>query len=216
MKHLLLVATVLCLSAVTVATLLVLKDFDKLIVDADAAVRAEQKDLHGTSQNVNAILIQAGLAADQARLAALEQRQYWNRTAIETDKTVKAARKIIDRTGQQLNDETLPAVTDAVSALRFATEEIEYQASNSLQTIPVVMKSADQTLADIDKLTINSDLLGTLRNVQGITANVNSTTKMVDGWVARETKPPTIAQRILGLTVDLAPGGYGIYRALHP
>lgn len=50
-----------------------------LTVSANARFESVQGDLHGTSQNVNAILLQAGLAADQARLASRDQREYARR-----------------------------------------------------------------------------------------------------------------------------------------
>lgn len=43
-----------------------------------------------TSQNLNAILIQTGLAADQVREASIQQKTYWNHISRDTDTLLKS------------------------------------------------------------------------------------------------------------------------------
>jgi hypothetical protein len=123
---------------------------------------------------------------------------------------------LIVNVDQQLTSETLPAATDAITSIRWGVEDIESGMSLTLAGMPPVPQSANRTLEDVDKLAVNPDWAQTLKNVQGITSDVHQTTGLVHTWVARETTPPSLARRILGIAVDLAPGGYGIYQAVHP
>ncbi len=70
------------------------------IQDGDAAIKDVQRRLDDTSQNLNAALIQAGLATDEARRASVEQRQYWSRISQETIALIGDA----DRTVNGLNE----------------------------------------------------------------------------------------------------------------
>jgi hypothetical protein len=114
-----------------------------------------------------------------------------------------------------MTSETLPAATDGITSIRWGVEDIESGMSLTLAGMPPVLQSANRTLEDVDKLAINPDWAQTLKNAQAITSGVHQTTGLVHTWVARETTP-SLARRILGIAVDLAPGGYGIYQAVYP
>jgi hypothetical protein len=110
LKPWLAIVAVICLLSVTGGVLVLLRDLHQGLADADRAIVQMSTDLHGTSQNANAALLQIGLTTDELRRAAGEQRLYWNQTSKQTEKTVAALRQLIDRTDKNLNDHAFPAV----------------------------------------------------------------------------------------------------------
>lgn len=72
-----------------------------------------------TSQNLNAILVQGGLAANQVRIASEEQDHYWKRISADTDMTLKSLNQGARGLDQNMNDLHAlladPKLRDAVS-----------------------------------------------------------------------------------------------------
>lgn len=61
-----------------------------LLQQASAVTRNLDRRISDTSQNLNAILIQSGLAADQIQQASREQKRYWEKISGDTDDTLKS------------------------------------------------------------------------------------------------------------------------------
>src|SRR6266550_8297298 len=78
---------------------------DAAIDEMTQTTAEARKRLIDSSQNLNAILIQSGLAADEVRRAATEQRQYWNQAGAETViaiRQIQQTTKSIDKSQKQI------------------------------------------------------------------------------------------------------------------
>lgn len=61
-----------------------------LLQQSTLVTQNANRRISDTSQNLNAILIQAGLAADQVQQASREQKKYWENISGDTDKALKS------------------------------------------------------------------------------------------------------------------------------
>src|SRR5438552_17777020 len=83
---------------------------DAAIDEMTQTTTEARKRLVDTSQNMNAILIQSGLAADEVRRAATEQRQYWNQAGAETVAAIRQIQhttKSVDETQKYIAQDTV-------------------------------------------------------------------------------------------------------------
>jgi hypothetical protein len=81
---------------------------DGVLAGSSAIERNLNQRISDTSQNMNALLVQAGLAADQVRIASIQQREYWDRISGDTDKTLQSLNQGAD--GITKNMEALHAL----------------------------------------------------------------------------------------------------------
>jgi hypothetical protein len=145
----------LSVASVAVMACLLLGEARQAVTHADALISQETSDLHGSAQNLNAVLIQLGLTSDEARRAATEQRAYWNTLG-------KLSVDFVQRTDHNINDQLLPAA----SLLLTTTADNE-------QTLTVAAN------ATLDAGSASLDTLRTRLNdprIDEILGNIQSTT----------------------------------------
>jgi hypothetical protein len=95
---------------------------NQTLVNLDAESLSLHADIAAEVAHVDAIVSSAQAASDQMRLAAAEQRAYWQKTSADSDKTVKALRLTVDRaalllkhTDEQLNGSLLPDLNHQIA-----------------------------------------------------------------------------------------------------
>lgn len=189
--------------AVAIGVLIVLYEMSLLV----AAIRV---DLDKITASANALLVTANQAAGQARdaseqakLAAIEQRAYWNKTSLETYKTMASVRLTIVRTDHSLNDILVPQLGHTLDA---TTELSRTAAANLARTMEELQPTFDNmgrasaaaadTMSDphirdtLDHLDeTSSHLADTADQAAQTMANLNATTRDVQAYVHRETAP---------------------------
>jgi ABC-type transporter Mla subunit MlaD len=154
-------------------------------------------------QNLRDAAASARDAGEQAKLAAAEQRAYWNKTSLETYKTMAALRLTIVRTDESLNNVLLPKLAtslDATAALEgTAARDLsdvtgkvdstidalrpEIDASiGATQAASAAMETASKTMAD-------PAIHETLAHVDGVAGNLDATSGDIRAFVHRETTP---------------------------
>lgn len=139
----------------------------KVTVDADAAVLDIQGQVTGVRQNLNAVLIQLGLTADEARRASIEQRTYWKQIGAESviavrhaDGLIVAATDTINRTGDDLHGVTTGVQFD-LQTLDKVLLDLEAVAANADRNLannpdlPRALKSAADGMEQINRTTAN-------------------------------------------------------------
>jgi hypothetical protein len=141
-KTVLSIVACLFLASATVVVLVLGGDLHRTMIDADSLIVREVADLHGTAQNVNAVLLQAGLTADEARRAATEQRTYWRQTAQQTDHLITEADKNLNQ-----------AIFPATAALIKESDAWLQETANDAQTLTVAANTGfDSITHDADAL----------------------------------------------------------------
>lgn len=143
-----------------------------------ADIQQASEELHGTSQNLNAFLIQAGLTADEARRAAIEQRAYWRRNSAETHEVLINANKllvnldkvavvdgmelydVIGKTGEGLNQNltslnhsilTIGNAADDLDRVLLHSDQMLYQSGDQVQQTMQNVSDATKSLANASK-----------------------------------------------------------------
>lgn len=147
-----------------------------------------------TSANTNAILIQLGLASDEARLAATSQRRYWDEnsrqfhaTLVQAEATLK---QMADST-RHMDEETTVALRELQTSLKHTTATLDHM--DALVSDP----NNKATIANLEKAT---------QEVAGATENLRVTTEHVEHVTAyyekKLTKPVgfvrTLVEVLLG------------------
>jgi ABC-type transporter Mla subunit MlaD len=164
-----------------------LHDLDTLVKTSNGFVVESQTRMVGTSQNLNAILIQVGLATDNVRRASETQSQVSKKTLALLDN----ANDLLAHTQANTDEITLHTV-QTMDAVRPVFESVGATtvAANKLLSdpnIPLILQNLNDT---------SKETTATMQQVTGTMANVNTTTKHIEGWVDKELKPPTLPQRI--------------------
>jgi ABC-type transporter Mla subunit MlaD len=154
-------------------------------------------------ENLRDAAAEARDASEQAKLAATEQRAYWNKTSLETYKTMAALRLTIVRTDESLNNVLLPKLATSLDA----TAALEASAASDLsdvtgkvdrtidalrpeidasigatQAASAAMETASKTMAD-------PAIHETLAHVDGVAGNLDATSGDIRQFVHRETTP---------------------------
>src|SRR5438128_11281385 len=83
---------------------------DAAIDEMTQTTAEARKRLIDTSQNLSAILIQSGLASDEIRRAAIDQRKYWNEAGAHTVAAVAQVQqttKSVDESQKQVAQATV-------------------------------------------------------------------------------------------------------------
>jgi hypothetical protein len=128
---------------------------------ADALMSDATTRLDDTSRNANAILIQAGLAADQARLVSIEQRRQLSAIS-------KRALVLLDHA-----DNLLVTATGTVDKLGVDTDA-------SLKEIPQVMRDLDASIKTFNETAADPNIKKTLANVASTTQHTSETMAHVE------------------------------------
>jgi hypothetical protein len=167
-----------------------------LVVDLTRDVDSITENLNRLLETANFAASQARDASEQAKLAAVEQRAYWNKTSLETYKTMAALRLTIVRTDQSVNDVLVPRVSaslDASTALeRTATESVADTTARLDATIDALRPAIDASIAatsaaarDLSDPAIHE----TLAHVDGVAGNADAASRDIAAFVHRETTP---------------------------
>lgn len=177
MKTLFLAVATIVVASVGVMICLRLGEAKQVMAHADALILQEQKEFHDTAQNVNAILLQGGLAAYQAQMAAREQRAYWNTLGKQSEQFLLGLQYNIN----DPKDGFLPNSRHAIMALTLdAHDEL-----TAMQGATEAVHSATDSLTlDFDSLHARIDdprideILGNLQStsfeIAGTTADVHT------------------------------------------
>src|SRR3990167_1767749 len=183
-------------------------------VEGALLLRESRNRVVDTSTNLNAVLLQTGIAADNVRRASEkweaasdEQQKYWRDISKEKREPVKELRVAMKRTDKNLNDWLLPELSAAIvknsgdlSALaattNIAIQRIEPQVNNLLTTTSDAANAAGKLFAD-------PNIPRSLENIEQSTENINKTTAHIEKRVEQMTKPANLAVRVGFFVLDL-------------
>ncbi len=187
---------VLCLLTIAVNTVVLCVGASHVLADTDAALKQLTKSeasldelltkptgIKGSIQNLNALLVQASLAADNVRRASDSQQSYVQASLktlnqfsaaagqlgpaiTDIDSSVKSIGTLVSNTDESVNHKVLPALTDTIG-----------QAKTSLAA---TTKDVHADLAAIEILLADEDLKKVPRNLAAMTANLNSASHHAD------------------------------------
>src|SRR5690348_7999725 len=107
LDHLLIVAKVTLLLFLTVLIfqgILLVQSSSHAVDDFNNFINKDPRGIQGTFSNLNAILVQAGLAADQLRRAAQKQEDYWNKTGLQIQDSVDELSDAMGKANKALGD----------------------------------------------------------------------------------------------------------------
>jgi ABC-type transporter Mla subunit MlaD len=137
-------------------------------------------DLHGTSQNLNAALIQIGLTSDQARLAAMEQRAYWAKNSAETHVLLTTLNTTVEHADGMLVAIGMDADRQVVANGQMLSEDL-FQMKRGLTEATGTIADLDKVVkrADTSMTAAGPDMQATLNNLAKTSANVNDATKSI-------------------------------------
>lgn len=151
------------------------------------------------SQNTNAILIQAGLAVNEARLTSSSERLYLQTMSKETIKTISDT----DLAIVNLQKTEADIDTSLVSTSN--------QLSSVVADTKPLLQAGTKTLTSANKLLADPALAATLNNTNNATkslaevsANVSATTKDIQNKVHDMTKPASLLKTIFMKTLGIA------------
>lgn len=191
------------LIAIAVAVLLILYKLSLFM-------GAVQRDADSITANVNILLntvnataAEARDASEQAKLAAGEQRLYWQKTSLETYKTMASLRLTIVRIDKSLNDVLAPRVGNSLDA---ATALETSAARNLTDTTVRIDATIDDLRPAIDggiraaaaastameaagKDMSDPAIHETLSHIDGVAGNLDATSGDIRAFVHRETAP---------------------------
>lgn len=156
-----------------------------------------------TSQNVNAALIQLGLATDEVRRASIEQRRYWSDTAKETTRTIASVRSLVERTDVELNERILPETNALLVRTNGTLEEIRPRMVDLLDQGTRATSDLDVGVLLLNKRLGDPKIDGALGNMVMASGNVAVATgalaeasKDVRERVHQATRPASFAVRV--------------------
>lgn len=178
--------------------------FNQLLTSANTTLQTVQTDLHGTSQNLNAALIQIGLVSDETRRASMEQRVYWQKNSKETHTVLVSLNKTIiraDGTIADLDAEILKNGNEVATLLRSGQQTTHILSLAGLELGALVRHTDEnmQTLnpniqAAVKSLNESSD------HVSHATDSLANASKDVEVKIHQLTRPASFAKS-LGMTI---------------
>lgn len=146
-----------------------------VVASLNARLDHLQGKVDGSLQNVNAILLQAGLAADQARLASRDQREYARKFDAKLDETLAGVNK---------------AVVSVTGDLHSTTEDVHA----TLVTLPELVRTLNESVQSIDKRVNDPVVSRTLEGLAGAAEQTAKTMAHVDAVTANVEKMSDDAQ----------------------
>lgn len=185
-----------------------------VVRDADAAVKESQRRITDTAQNLNAALIQVGLATDEARRASMEQRQYWNQISKETIGLITDARATMRKTETSIDGVSTEVHSVAGDIHGFASDlhGVAGAAVTSLESVPPVLEQGSRTLESANALLTGPELTGSVkdlaeasRHLDGTVANVEMMSADIQQRLHKTlNQPKSLARIIFGWLLDTA------------
>lgn len=173
---------------------------EAVLISADVAIKNTNKRVSDTAQNTNAVLIQLGLAADQAQQAAREQRVYWSENSQQTTRALVNLNAFVTNTDRRLNTELFPAATATLQTLNAETAARSIDIHNLVESVRQPLDAATLKIND-------PNIEATIENIQKISGNLADATGDVKKIVHKATLPKTKAQIAAGMLLKLAPIG---------
>lgn len=174
--------------------------------------------LKGTLQNVNGVLIQVGIAADQVAQTSIVQKEHWEATARQTTLAMADLRRTVNNLDQSVNRELVPQMNATLRAAETSTTTLTQESVKSLarltdEAVPAV-KSFAQAGEQANRILGDPAILNTLMRTEETAANVERATREAADavadlrqWVARLTKPGKSVWGVFKLLFGLAAQG---------
>lgn len=155
------------------------------------------KRIADTSSNVNALLIQLGLTADEARRAAIEQRAYWDKAGAETVRALGKTNDVLDQANRTLSsvDESQRRIADQTIAALSSLPASVQAATGAMNQAAADLRSANTILQD-------PNIPQTLAHLNSTASHLDSTSASIDVAVKRWTKPVPIWRSIFMGALD--------------
>jgi len=153
-----------------------------------------------TLRNVNTVTAQLGRTSNVARLAASEQRKYFQDLSAESVKTLRAANGLIERADQQVNDGTLPALTADLAQLKVSLESLQKDGHETLSAASGTLQAAGVLLADPSIPEATKSLASAAKHIDGGTAHAEKSMEYVEASLK-----PTKRSFWKGLAQSLVP-----------
>ena len=183
-------------------------------VEGALLLRESRRRLVDTSTNLNAVLLQTGIAADNVRRASEkweaasdEQQKYWRDISKETREAVKELRASVKRTDTNLNDRLLPEMTRFLQAndqrLAGLTNETIVSLQDTTTRLNALLDSTTSAADSAKNLFADPNIPKSLENIEQSTENINKTTAHIEKKVEQMTKPANLAVRVGFFVLDL-------------
>ena len=203
----------------------VLVELARLAHDARTDINALSKNLNALVITANQTAVEARDASQQAKLAAIEQRAYWQKTSLETYKTMASLRLTIVRTDSSLNDQLVPRLAlalDNTNKLSVAAAGGLQQTMDNLRPVLSNLATASagaatamndpaihEALAHVDETSARAAIVSA-ETVQ-IAGHLNDASRDFAAYVHRITAPArgvySFFKELLGLTRDARQAG---------
>lgn len=165
-----------------------------LVADTRVFVAETQRRLVDTSQNTNAVLLQVGLAADNVRRASESQKQVTKKTLAILSSTDALIRQVASNTQD---------ITDHADTTLDAANQVLGHLDETSVALTHTVRSADVLITDPKLTEILGHINDTTAQANIAVANVAATTKKVDVYVERITKPASLLQRVFMGLLDV-------------
>jgi hypothetical protein len=160
-------------------------ELQKTAIATTSLVQEAHARVMGTSQNLNAILLQVGMASDEVRRASVEQRAYWNQLGDESVKFLQDSRVTIDA--------LQTTATDADRDLaRISDSTVE-----ALDSVPPAMQSATKTLDASTKAVSDAAKILESPTIPETQQHIDNISSSLDVWVKRVTKPASVVKSVI-------------------
>lgn len=169
----------------------------------------DKRGITGTFSNLNAILLQVGIASDELRRASEKQNAYWDVTSKDLSKTVALANKVLESTNgtvtsldhavgtldltiSSFRDGPIPESTKVLEELKSSIALTRIDSQKLLEQTTLTMSEANKTVATVGKVLEASKLESTFGNVNLLTGNLNQAGQNVSettGYIRDMFKP---------------------------
>lgn len=216
---------IFCLLLITTCLALLLIELALLARTARTSLVTLSKNLDALAVTANQTVVEARDASTQAKLAATEQRAYWQKTSLETYKTMASLRLTIVRTDRSVNDELVPRLAlalDNTNKLAAAAAGDLQQTVDSLRPTLANLATASasaatamsdpaihETLAHVDEASAHAAI--TSAEAAQIASHLNDAATDFAAYVHRLTAPArgvwTFAKELLGLAAQARQAG---------
>jgi ABC-type transporter Mla subunit MlaD len=186
-------ALVFALLFVSGAVYRLLRDSSALVKQSTALVTEANTRMVGTSQNLNAVLIQVGLVADNVRRASESQHAVSTKTLAMLDNVNTLLKRTQDN-ADTITLHTVQTMDDfkpVLDQLAITTKEVNALVAND--NIP-------QTLSNLNET--SKQAAATMTQATATMGHVDAMTDEAQGWLHQELKPPSLAKRIYNTVVS--------------
>ena len=181
------IVALLAWALVGVQLVYTLERVNEASVAATSAIQETQRRVAHTSQNANAVIVQLGLAADQWRLASLNQAKYARQLESALDETtnmVREGRKTLEVAREQISRNG-NASELAILGAHSKIQETGTSASAALRRIDGLIVQVGSATVRLDEVVNNAadtaaHISSASGKIDGTAANLRSATESVD------------------------------------